>query len=75
MSETSENIKLRLDSLIMKAKDSVKETEGLHLRAKGILKDLQEIKGLLYPEIVITTVTNAGCFKDNVTVTIPPAGK
>jgi hypothetical protein len=50
MSEASEILNQRLDSLILKAKDSVKETEGQFLRAKGTLKELQEIKELLNPK-------------------------
>ena len=67
-----ENIKLRVGTMIQKAKDQVKETEGIHLRAKGLLEDLKEIQKILTePAIVVTTTTNAECFKDKVVVTIP----
>lgn len=33
-----------LENMILRQKDHVKETEGAHLRAKGMLKDLQEIR-------------------------------
>ena len=66
------NVKLRVNTLVQRAKDQVKETEGIHLRAKLLLEELKEVQKILdEPTIVTTTTTNADCFKDQVSVNIP----
>jgi glycerol-3-phosphate responsive antiterminator len=66
------NVKLRVGTLIQRAKDQVKETEGIHLRSKVLLEELNEVQNILNePATVVTTTTNAECFKDQVVVTVP----
>ena len=62
----------RLENMILHQKEHVKETEGIHLRAKTMLRDLQEIHLDIKTVVDIKTVGNEAAFKDKVIVTILP---